>query len=487
MRAALPEGPCREPAISHHPFLSGAFAPLPFEADANDLPIRGEIPQSLSGTLYRNSPNPQFAPRDDRYHWFLGDGMVHAFHIEKGRVSYCNRWVRTPKFQAERAAHRALYGSWGNPATTDPSVHGKDGGVANTSIVIHGGKVFANEEAHMPFAIAPDTLASEGYWNFAGKLTTGRFTAHPKIDPVTGEMIFFGYSIGGLFTKTIAYGTIDKSGVLTQIESFEAPYSAMVHDFLVTRNYILFPILPLTGSIERARRGAPAFAWEPEKGGHVGIVRRDAPASTMRWFEVDPRHVYHGMNAYEDGDRIIAHVMEYEAPPLFGDVNGKPFDPAKTVSRLQEWSFDLSASSNAFKRRRSTSSSPIFPGSMSVSRSAAIATAISRPSARPPTSPASICSRTAILRPGGRRRLVCPRATLSRSRFSSRAMQRQTNATVICSPRSIAATSGAAISRSSMRPLSRKAPSALPSLRITCRSVFMEIGTARRNAPPQEA
>ena len=334
-----------------HPFLSGAFAPLPFEADANDLPIRGEVPQSLNGTLYRNSPNPQFAPRDDRYHWFLGDGMVHAFHIEDGRISYRNRWVRTPKFLTERAAHRALYGSWSNPATTDPSVHGKDGGVANTSIVIHGGKVFANEEAHMPFAIAPDTLASEGYWNFSGKLTTGRFTAHPKIDPVTGEMVFFGYSIGGPFTKTIAYGTIDKSGALTRIEAFEAPYSAMVHDFLVTRNHILFPILPLTGSLERAQRGAPAFAWEPEKGGYVGIVRRDASASTMRWFRIDPCYVYHGMNAYEDGDRIIANVMEYEAPPLFGDVNGKASDPAKTVSRLHEWTFDLSASTDAFKRR----------------------------------------------------------------------------------------------------------------------------------------
>jgi carotenoid cleavage dioxygenase len=57
---------------------------------------------------------------------FLGDGMIHAFHVEDGRVSYRNRWAQTPKFLAERAAHRALYGSWGNPMTTDPSVRGKD-------------------------------------------------------------------------------------------------------------------------------------------------------------------------------------------------------------------------------------------------------------------------------------------------------------------------------------------------------------------------
>ena len=333
-----------------HPFLTGSFAPLTFEADAYDLPVRGGVPKDLRGTLYRNSPNPQFAPRDDNYHWFLGDGMVHAFHIEEGRVSYRNRWVRTPKFLAERAAHRTLYGSWGNPMTTDPSVHGKDGGVANTSIVIHAGKVFAAEEAHLPFAIDPETIASEGYWDFAGALKTGRFTAHPKIDPVTGEMVFFGYSVGGLFSNTIAYGTVDKSGKLTRLAHFEAPYSAMVHDFLVTRNYLLFPILPLAGSLERAKKGAPAYAWEPEKGGHIGVVRRDAAPSTMRWFHLDPCYVYHGMNAYEDGDRIVAHVMQYEVAPLFRDLSGNSPDPKQTVSHLHQWTFDLADRSDHFKR-----------------------------------------------------------------------------------------------------------------------------------------
>jgi carotenoid cleavage dioxygenase-like enzyme len=167
----------REPAFSpDHPFLTGSFAPILFEADASDLPIRGEVPKDLRGTLYRNSPNPQFAPRDKNYHWFLGDGMVHAFRIEDGRVSYRNRWVQTPKLLLERAAHRALFGSWGNPNSTDPSAFGKDSGVANTSIVIHAGKVFACEEAHLPFEIDPQSIASRGYWDFGGALKTGRFT-----------------------------------------------------------------------------------------------------------------------------------------------------------------------------------------------------------------------------------------------------------------------------------------------------------------------
>src|ERR1700678_1044069 len=70
------------------------LAPIPMECDAPFLKVVGELPRELNGTLYRNGPNPQFeAPGA---HWFVGDGMLHAFHLEDGRASYRNRWVRTP-------------------------------------------------------------------------------------------------------------------------------------------------------------------------------------------------------------------------------------------------------------------------------------------------------------------------------------------------------------------------------------------------------
>jgi len=321
-----------------HPFLSDEFAPIQFEADAYDLPVRGEIPRDLFGTLLRNSPNPQFAPRDKNYHCFVGDGMVHAFHIEDGRVSYRNRWVRTPKFELERAAHRSLFGSWGDPRTTDRSAIGKDFGVANTSIVIHGNKAFACEEMHLPFEIDPETLESRGYWNFSGALKTGRFTAHPKVDPQTGEMVFFGYSVGGWFTKTIAYGFVDREGKLTRMEKFNAPYSCMIHDFLATKNYLLFPIMPLTGSLMRAMTGRSPFKWEPDKGSYVGVVRRDAGAASMRWFNCDPCFVFHGMNAYEEDDKIVAHVIQYDAAP---ELKADSTDLAKANGRLTRWELNL--------------------------------------------------------------------------------------------------------------------------------------------------
>src|SRR5215831_18888841 len=345
----------------NHPYLTGSFAPILFEADAYDLPVRGEIPKELRGTLYRNSPNPQFAPRDKNYHWFLGDGMVHAFRIVEDRVSYRNRWVQTPKFLLERAARRALFGSWGNPNSTDPSVLGKDSGVANTSIIIHAGKVFACEEAHLPFELDPQTIASRGYWDFSGALKTGRFTAHPKIDPLTGEMVFFGYNIGGPFTNTIAYGFVDKTGKLTRMERFDAPYSSFAHDFLVTQNHLLFPILPLAGSLERARRGQSAYAWEPDKGSYVVIVRRDAPSSQIRWFRCDPCYVYHAMNAYEDGDKIIAHVLQYQVPPLFPEPGASSVDSAKTQAQLHRWTFTLADGTDEFKGEQVDDLSGEFP------------------------------------------------------------------------------------------------------------------------------
>jgi len=332
-----------------HPYLSGNFAPLLMEADAPDLPVVGELPKGLAGTLYRNGPNPQFAPRDQNYHWFAGDGMIHAFHIADGRVSYRNRWVRTPKWEVEHAAGRSMFGTFGNPMTTDPSVMGKDTGLANTNIVWHGGRLLALEEGHQPFEIDPESLAPRGYQSYGGRIER-RFTAHPKLDPETGEMVFFAYSAGGFFTPDMLYGVIARDGRVSDLQSFKAPFAAMVHDFMVTRQHVLFPILPLTGSLERAMQGKPPFAWEPDKGSHIGVMRRGGTVADMRWFSTDACYVFHPMNMWDEGDKIICDVMQYEAAPLFPLPDGSPGDQSKAKARLCRWTFDLAGNSNSIKR-----------------------------------------------------------------------------------------------------------------------------------------
>jgi len=237
------------------PFLRGYYAPLHMECEAPNLPISGEWPKELDGWLYRNGPNPQFAPRGP-YHWFAGDGMLHAFRVQDGRVAYRNRWVRTPKWELEHAEGEGLSGAFGNPRFSDPRIVKLGSTVANTNVVWHAGRLLALEEAHAPFEVDPVTLAPKGTHDFGGKLV-GPMTAHPKIDASNGEMVFFGYAAKGRFTPDLSLHVVDRDGALTRSQWFQAPYPSMVHDFVVTRDWVILPIFPLTGSMDRAMKGLP--------------------------------------------------------------------------------------------------------------------------------------------------------------------------------------------------------------------------------------
>ncbi len=363
-----------------HPNLEGGFAPIQMECDAPELVVKGEIPLALRGVFFRNGPNPQFAPSGD-YHWFGGDGMIHGFYIEDGKVAYKNRYVRTVKWKQERRAGRSLFSPF-NPLENDASVQGMEtDGLANTNILFHAGKLLALEEAHPPFELDPMTLESIGPWTFDGKLV-GPMTAHPKVDPETGEMLFFGYNADGLISERMAFHVVDKDGKLTRSETFNAPYAAMVHDFMVTREHVIFPIMPLTGSMERAMTGAPVYAWEPDKGVQIGIMPRSGTVDDLRWFQGDPAYVFHPMNAYTDQDKPSGHkhsghkhsghkhsshkivtcdVCEYEQAPLFPTPDGAPGDPSKAVPRLTRWTFDLGQNSDNYKTERLNDLACEFP------------------------------------------------------------------------------------------------------------------------------
>ena len=208
------------------PFLTGNFAPVLDELDVADCPVIGRIPEDLRGTLYRNGSNPHVPPAEP-YHWFTGDGMVHAITLADGRASYRNRWVRTPRFVAEAEAGRPLFAGFGQPLTQAAAQ--LDTGVANTHVLPHAGRLLALEEAHLPTRLDPATLATLGYDDFGGALS-GRFTAHPKRDPVTGQLVFFSYSATGPLTPGMSWGTIEADGRVSRREIFEAPYCSMVHD-----------------------------------------------------------------------------------------------------------------------------------------------------------------------------------------------------------------------------------------------------------------
>ncbi|CAH0990019.1 Lignostilbene-alpha,beta-dioxygenase isozyme III [Sinobacterium norvegicum] len=334
--------------MPEHEYLTGAFTPLRMECNAPNLLIEGEIPREIRGSFYRCGPSPQFAPRSDEYHLFAGDGMVHAFHIEDGRVDYLNRWVRTNKFKAERRLGRSAINPM-NPFDCDPEfsdfVFSDKDGTANTAAVWHGNRLLIMEEGHPPYELDPDTLESKGSWNFLGKLQTA-MTAHPKVDPNTGEMVLFAYMATGPFAADLAVHKVNKEGLLTESVVIPTPYSAMVHDFVVTENHIVFAIFPLTGDLERAMVGKPPFAWEPEKGVKIGVLpRQGSSADNITWIDADIAFAFHFMNGFDHNGVITFDCCQSEHAPLFPDADGNMSELSPPY--LTRWVIDTNADTPA--------------------------------------------------------------------------------------------------------------------------------------------
>jgi carotenoid cleavage dioxygenase len=181
----------------------------------------------------------------------------------------------------------------------------------------------------------PDTLITLGEDTFGGALTTP-MTAHPKIDPATGDLLWFAYGACGRCTADIALGTVSPDGALTTTTRLDAPYASMVHDFAATQRHLVLPIGPLVGALERG--GPLPYAWEPARGAFLAIVTRDG--SDRRFVAMDACYVFHVMNAFErDDGTVICDVVRYDEPPLFPRVDGTcPATPPR--AKLVRWRVD---------------------------------------------------------------------------------------------------------------------------------------------------
>jgi carotenoid cleavage dioxygenase len=315
------------------------LAPITIETRIDALPVQGEMPAELRGALVRNGPNPLHP--DPAQHWFAGHGMVHRFAISNGRVSYTNRWVRTQRWLLERERGAADFAGRGDGMSSTPPGLSLDNGVANTNVLAHAGRLLALEELHLPMELDAPTLGTRGAWTADGALS-GAFTAHPKRDPRTGELLFFGYGGTDGLSPQMTAGSLDAHGRLTRLSEFTAPYASMVHDFAVTSSYMLFPLLPLTASAARARAGLPAYAWEPSFGAYVGVMRRDGEGE-VTWLRAPVCFVFHVMNAWEQGGLVHIDVMQFDAPAGFTWPDGRPVERT-SGARLTRWTFDPSQS-----------------------------------------------------------------------------------------------------------------------------------------------
>ncbi len=101
-----------------NPYLDGNFAPVHSESTSDNLLVIGELPNDLCGLFVRNGPNPQFPPLG-RYHWFDGDGMLHAVNISNGIARYYNRYVQTKGWKIEHEAKSAIWTGLMEPPRMD--------------------------------------------------------------------------------------------------------------------------------------------------------------------------------------------------------------------------------------------------------------------------------------------------------------------------------------------------------------------------------
>ena len=276
------------PAVAEKPFhLQGNFAPVSEEVTATDLAVEGAIPPELTGLYVRQSANPITGVSP---HWFMGEGMVHGVRLEAGRaVWYRNRYVKTPYIE--------------NPDVQRISSEGvidRTVSKANTHVLKHGGRILALEEGSFPYVL-DDELETVGWTDYDGKLSSA-FSAHPKICPVTGEMLSFGY---GQFEPYLVYLRVSPEGKLVQSEEISVGGPTMMHDFAVSEKHALFLDLPVVFSLEDALKGTMPFRWSDDYPARIGVMPRTGGNADVKWFDVEPCYIFHTLNAWDEGDTVV--------------------------------------------------------------------------------------------------------------------------------------------------------------------------------------
>lgn len=296
------------------PNYIGLNTPLGVEWQAFDLDVEGALPTEVEGAFFRAVPDPQYPPFHEDDPVLADDGMVHRIQFKQGRVHSALRYVQTARYRAEREANTRLFGRYRNPYTDLPAVAGVDRTTANTTPIWHAGQLLMAKEDGRPYRVDPETLETAGSWDYNGKLESLTMTAHPRIDPDTGEMFFYGYEADGFCSNKIAYCVADADGNLVSEQFIEAPYAALVHDFVITRNYAVFPLFPTISDAERCKQGGLHFLHDQERESWLGIMPRYGDAAEIKWVP-GPKGVssFHHMNAFEDeAGRIHIDTCLYE-------------------------------------------------------------------------------------------------------------------------------------------------------------------------------
>ncbi len=305
-------------------YLETNYAPVHGEVTAFDLPVIGELPRDLEGRYLRNGPNPIAEVNPLTHHWFTGDGMVHGIRLRGGSAEwYRNRYVGS----------NAVAEHLGRPIS-GPNWSGGGGG-PNTNVGGFAGTTWAMVEAGATPVELTYELETVGRNDFYGTLP-GAFTAHPKVDPDTGEMHAVVYSPGKWFDH-VQYLVVGTDGRVRKTVDIPMGMS-MVHDMSLTQKYAVVYDLPVTVDLDEAFAGSQfPMRWNPDYGARVGLLPREGNASDIVWIDVPICYAYHPLNAYDRPDgSVVIDLCVYDK--MFDVDRNGPF--GDSLARLERWEID---------------------------------------------------------------------------------------------------------------------------------------------------
>ena len=309
-----------------NPFLEGIHTPVRRELSLNDLEVTGAIPAELNGLYVRNGPNPLQKVNPATHHWFVGDAMLHGVRLQGGKALwYRNRWVRSNAVSDALGEPRA-------PGERNPRTD-----TANTNIVGHAGKLWAIVEAGgHPVEITAD-LDTREHSTFGGTLGEA-YSAHPHLDPETGEMHAICYSASN--PTTIWHVVLDTEGKVRRNEPISVQNGPMIHDCMITPNYVIVMDLPVTFSMSALIGGASfPYQWNPKHKARIGLLPREGRGDEIVWCDIDPCYIFHPANAYETEDgKVIMDACVYENMFAAGMTG-----PDTQTSRFESLTIDPSA------------------------------------------------------------------------------------------------------------------------------------------------
>ena len=294
------------PADDDHPYRTGPWRPNVTEWHVSDCDVVGELPADLNGVYLRNTENP-LHPALGRYHPFDGDGMLHAVEFGNGVATYRNRFIRTAGFEAELAAGGPLWAGLAEP----PSRSLRDGwgartrmkDASSTDVVVHAGRALTSfYQCGDLYAHDPATLEQFGAVRWGGWFPSEGVSAHPKVDPATGELLFFNYSTTEPY---LHFGVVDAANDVVHYAPIELPGPRLPHDMAFTENFAILNDCPMFWDPDLLARGVHAVRFYPDLPTRLGVLPRRGTNDDIRWFEASPTYVLHWINAFENGDEVV--------------------------------------------------------------------------------------------------------------------------------------------------------------------------------------